>query len=78
MLEFGVNEDHLYENLLCICNQRLLINKNNKQKVVLYELMDKEEIDYFRKNKENSKNFLSLYSQIEEGIKNGIFEKNFI
>ena len=51
LIELGVNEEHLYENLLCICNQRMMINKNNKQKVVLYEIMDRNEIEYFKQNK---------------------------
>lgn len=76
MIDLGVNQDHLYENLLCICHQRMLINKNNKEKVVLYEVMDKKEITYFYKYHTNSKNFLSVDSQIIWGIKNGIFEKN--
>lgn len=77
MVELGVNEDHLYENLICVSNQRMMINKNNSQKVVLYEVMDKGEISYFRKNKENSKDFLDIERQIEDGIKSGIFSQDF-
>ena len=78
MIDLGVNEDHLYENLLCLSSQRMMIDKNNKQKIVLYEIMDKYEIDFFRKNGTNSDDFNNLGKQIERGIKHDIFEKNTI
>ena len=78
MVELGVNESHLYENLLCISNQRMMINKNTKEKVVLYEVMDKNEIDYYKQNKNNSNSFSNLQTQINRGIENGIFEENTI
>ena len=77
MVDLGVNEDHLYENLLCVSNQRMMINKNNKEKVVLYEVMNRKEIEYYRKHKENSPNFSSIETQINRGIEDGIFEKDF-
>lgn len=78
MIDFGVNEDHLFENLLCISNQRMLIDKNTKEKVVLYEIMDKYELDYYRKNKLNTISFDNIEKQIERGIDNGIFEKDVL
>lgn len=76
LVDLGVNEDHLYENLLCIANQRMMINAHTKEKIVLYEIMDKYEIDYFRKNKVNSKDFNNIENQISRGINNGIFEEH--
>ena len=76
LVELGVNEDHLYENLLCVSNQRMMIDRNSKEKIVLYEIMDKPEIDFFRKNKTNSDNYFDIDIQIKRGMKNGIFEKN--
>ncbi len=78
MVELGVNEDNLFENLLCISNQRMLINKHNKEKVVLYEIMDKDEIDYYRNNHYNSSSFVNIETQIAIGIKNDIFEKDIL
>lgn len=78
MVDFGINEDHLYENLICISNQRMLVNKNTKEKVVLYEIMDDNEIKYFRKNKMNSAGFNNVEMQIARGIDNGIFEKDIL
>lgn len=78
LVELGVNEDHLYENLLCVANQRMMINKNTKEKIVLYEVMNREEIEYFRNNKYNSKDFNNIEKQISRGIDNGVFEKDVL
>lgn len=78
MIDLGVCEEHLYENLICVCNQRMMINKNNKEKIVLYEVMNRNEIEYFRKNRMVSKNFIDIEMQIARGIKDGIFEKDAI
>ncbi len=76
MSELGVNEDHLYENLLCVSNQRMLINAKTREKVVLYEIMDSKEIEYFRNNGRNSDDFLNIDKQITRGIEDGIFAKD--
>ena len=70
MSEFGIREDHLYEVLILLSNQKMVMDNNNK-KCVLYELMDREEINYYRKNKHNSNFFLSVGKQYNEGVKNG-------
>lgn len=75
LVELGVNETHLYEVLLCLSNQVMMISKNNK-KIVVYEIMDKKEIDYYKKNKENSKDFISIDAQLKEGYKRGIFKED--
>ena len=76
MSELGVNEDHLYENLLCVSNQRMLINAKTREKVILYEIMDSKEIEYFRNNGRNSDDFLNIGKQIARGIEDGIFAKD--
>lgn len=78
MIELGVNEDHLYENLLCISNQRMLIDKNTKEKIVIYEIMNRNEIEYYQKNKMNSISFDNIEMQVARGIDNGIFEKDIL
>ena len=77
MVELGVSEDNLYENLICVSNQRMMVNKNNKEKIVLYEIMDINEIDYFKANKRNSETFINIDRQIEKGIKDGLFAEDF-
>lgn len=78
MIELGVNEQHLYENLLCLSNQRMMFNNKTKRRMVLYEIMDRNEIEYFRKNHENSKDFLDIERQIDIGIRNGYFKENTV
>jgi len=73
MVDLGVNEDHLYENLICIVNQRI-VNLCDGSKKAIYEIMDKKEIDYYRKNKTNSKEFISINAQIQKGIMDGIIK----
>lgn len=63
MLEFGVNEQHLYENLLCLSNQKMMSDEKNN-KFVIYEIMDLKEIDYYRIHQRNSERFLSISKQI--------------
>ena len=75
MVELGVNENHLYEVLLALSNQRMEIGKDNR-KIVFYEIMDKKEIDYFKQNGQNSSAFMSLDEQIEQGKINGIIKKD--
>ena len=78
MNELGVNEDHLYENLLCISNQRLFTNRKTGKKLVLYEIMDTEEIAFYRQNHRNSEGFCSIEKQIEKGIADGVLEKDLL
>lgn len=72
MVDLGASEEYLYEMLLALIHQKMVINKAGK-KVVIYEIMDRDEIAYYRKNKHHSANFLSIDIQIKEGIKNGIY-----
>ena len=76
MIELGANEQYLYEVLLCLSNQAMMINKDNS-KTVLYEIMDKEEIKYFKNHRTNSDNFLTIDKQIQEGLRNGLFKEDY-
>lgn len=73
MVELGVNEEHLYEVLCCLSNQRMMFNQDHKR-LIYYEIMDEKEIAYFREHKKNSPEFLDLKTQIIEGKKHGIVE----
>ncbi|MDO4197733.1 MAG: ATPase, T2SS/T4P/T4SS family [Erysipelotrichaceae bacterium] len=73
MKELGVSEDYIYENLICLINQRMMYNVKTRKKQVLFEIMDAREIEYFREHGRNSKDFLSIDRQIEMGIKDGLF-----
>lgn len=69
MIDLGANENHLYEMLLCSINQRMIIKKGEKQ--VVYEIMDKKEIEYYSINHCNSNSFISIEKQINRGIEDG-------
>lgn len=72
MVDLGVNESHLYEMLLALIYQRMIIDKKGRKRVV-YEIMDKDEITYFKKYKCHSKDFISVDNQIEKGRLDGIY-----
>ena len=72
MVDLGVNEAYLYEMLICLVNQKMIINRSH-EKMVIYEIMDKDEISYFRDNHKNSSNFISIDYQIKRGINEGYF-----
>ena len=76
MSDLGVKEEHLYEILVCLSGQRMMIEKGSGKRRVLYEIMDQEEIAYFRQYGRNSPSFQSLSRQIEEGRREGLFEEN--
>ena len=73
MEELGVSEEHLFENLLCVSNQRMMVDRKTHEKVVLYEIMDRRELEYYRVKRHNSPEFIDVERQIERGIRNGIF-----
>ena len=72
MVDLGVNENHLYEMLLALIYQRMIIDKEGSKRVI-YEIMDKDEIAYYKKYKCNSKDFISVDAQIEKGRLDGIY-----
>ena len=72
MVDLGVSEEYLYEMLICLVHQKMIINRSG-EKVIIYEVMDKDEIEYYRRFKKHSDTFLSIDKQIKEGIENGIY-----
>lgn len=73
LVELGVNINHLYEVLISLVNQKMMIDKSGL-KVVLYEIMNQEEINYFKEHGTNSNNFISLDKQIRSGQENGFIK----
>lgn len=68
----GVRKDELYEVLLCLSNQAMLVDKEGNKKVI-YEIMNKKEINYFRENGFNSLDFKTVDYQINKGKEDGIY-----
>lgn len=72
MVDLGVDENYLYEMLLCLVNQKMIINRSG-EKCVIYEIMDKAEIEYYKQNKEHSTAYQSIDKQLQKGREDGIY-----
>ena len=76
MLELGVSKTQLRNNLIGISNQRLFKSAKDNNKVVIYETMDINDLNYYFDNNHLHKDFLDLKRRIDEAIKEGIIEDN--
>lgn len=74
MEELGVNEEHLMEMLICSINQRM-VQTTTGHKLVIYEMMDKEELSYYHHNHHHSKSFLSIDKQLAILRKDGLINE---
>ena len=74
MNELGVNEQHLLEMLICSINQRMIQTKTG-HKLVIYEMMDQEEIAYYHQNRCHSASFLSIEKQLAILRKDGLIDE---
>lgn len=74
MNELGVNEQHLLEMLICSINQRMIQTKTG-HKLVIYEMMDQEEIAYYHQNRCHSAAFLSIEKQLAILRKDGLIDE---
>lgn len=75
LLELGVDYRQLKNVLVGIINQRLYKRKDQDSKLVVMEVMDKKELDYYFKNEVTSKDFKSLKDNIYEAIKKGLLDE---
>lgn len=64
MIELGVSKSNLLENLVCLVNQKLI--SDNQKKYVLYEIMDRNEIDYYNEHLKHSTNYYSIDKQLKD------------
>lgn len=64
MIELGVSKSNLLENLVCLVNQKLI--SDNQKKYVLYEIMDRNEIDYYNEHLKHSANYYSIDKQLKD------------
>lgn len=77
LLDFGVNENDLKEVLTGLTNQRIFLNKNNKGRCCIYEIMEKEDIQYFFTNKDTREEYQDIFHKIQEACdKNWIKKKD--
>ena len=64
MIELGVSKSNLLENIVCLVNQKLI--SDNQKKYVLYEIMDRNEIDYYNEHLKHSVNYYSIDKQLKD------------
>lgn len=72
MLELGVEKGQLQSVLIGLSNQRLFTKSNSEQKFVIYETMNRDDIEYFFKFQKISDNFYSLRRSINDAIGHGL------
>lgn len=68
LLDFGIKENELKQVLSSITNQRIFPNKTRKGRICIYEIMEKNEIEYFFKNNELPKDYSDIFSQIRKAV----------
>ena len=64
MIELGVSKTNLFENLLSLINQKMV--HENGHRYVLYEIMDRKEIDYYYEHSRNSDGYYSIDKQLRD------------
>ena len=69
ILELGVDLGQLKNVIVGIVNQRLYKRKDSEDKLVVMEIMDKDELDYYFKYNSVSERFIPLKKQIYAAIK---------
>ncbi len=73
LIELGVDKYQLKDVLHGVSNQRLY--SYNKNKIVIYEIMNREELNFYFKYNQTSKSFKSLQQNIAEAVENKIISQ---
>ncbi|MFV0479975.1 MAG: ATPase, T2SS/T4P/T4SS family, partial [Anaerorhabdus sp.] len=72
LVELGAHRLQLQDVLKGVSNQRLYLKKDKKNKVAIYEKMDRKELIYYFKNQTTSSNFISLQTELGKAIRQNI------
>ncbi len=73
MIDLGVNEFQLSDTLAGIANQRLYDTADG-QKIGVYEIMDRKEVNYYFQNHSTSTAFVPLSHKLQEAVQNGLVD----
>ncbi len=65
LLDFNIQSYELKEVLLCLSSQRLVLHKNKKEKFVLYEFFDQNDIQYVLEFNKPSEKFESFQEKLQ-------------
>ncbi len=74
MMELGVSIEQLKDVLILLSFQKMLYTKKEKR-IVLYEMMDKSELDNYFKNHHYSVNYLDISTQLRYLVEKGIIDE---
>ena len=73
MMDLGVNEFQLSDTLAGIANQRLYDTADG-QKIGVYEIMDRKEVNYYFQNHSTSTAFVPLSHKLQEAVQSGLVD----
>ena len=71
MLDFKVKENDLNEVLTGLTNQRIFSSKNRKGRICVYEIVQREEVEYYFKHKNFSEKHKNIFEEIMDYCKQG-------
>ncbi len=75
LYEFGLNKQDLQHTLTAVTAQRLYRRKGTKERVCIYEILEKKELDYYFENQEYPPKHNDIYNEIEKAVSKGILSK---
>lgn len=75
LLNFGVKQEDLKEVLSALTNQRIFPTKNRKGKICVYEILQKQDLNYYFKYKEHQDGYEDIFQKIENSLKQGFISK---
>lgn len=75
LYEFGLSKQDLHHTLTAVTAQRLYRRKRIKERVCIYEILEREELDYYFENQEYPKMHNDIYQEIKNAISKGILSK---
>lgn len=73
--EFGLNMNDLKDTLTALCSQRLYTQKNNNQKLCIYEIMEKEDLNYYLETKQYKQEYEDIYTKIKKACSDGLIDE---
>lgn len=75
LYEFGLNKQDLHHTLTAVTAQRLYHRKGTTERVCIYEILEKDELEYYFENQEYSKKHNDIYQEIQNAASRGIISK---
>lgn len=68
LCDFGLSKDNLIDSLTAITNQRLYSDSKGKERVCIYEIMEKKELSHLLNGKQLPKGYKTIFDEIKEAV----------